>query len=164
MLFYRARVSAAAVQGSSIRTVDVVQDGGPHVLRFAPAYVLDATELGDLLPLLPVPYVSGAESRDQTGEPHAPRRRPSPASDPVFYLPVCGRFLPGSRPHHSPPAQLRAPPRPSALHLDLAVRPRPAHVPVLRDGRRLARLLLDLPPFVVRQSIRRGTGARGTWL
>jgi hypothetical protein len=34
-------------------------------------YVLDATELGDLLPLAGIEYVSGAESRADTGEPHA---------------------------------------------------------------------------------------------
>jgi len=40
-------------------------------------YVLDATELGDLLPLAQVEYVTGTESRDDTGEPHA---RPGPAN------------------------------------------------------------------------------------
>ncbi|OGS18398.1 MAG: FAD-dependent oxidoreductase, partial [Elusimicrobia bacterium RIFOXYA2_FULL_40_6] len=34
-------------------------------------YVIDATELGDLLPLAKVEYVSGAESQKETGEPHA---------------------------------------------------------------------------------------------
>jgi FAD dependent oxidoreductase len=34
-------------------------------------YFLDATELGDLLPLAKVEYVTGAESRRDTGEPHA---------------------------------------------------------------------------------------------
>ncbi len=34
-------------------------------------YVLDATELGDLLPLAGVEYVSGAECQAETGEPHA---------------------------------------------------------------------------------------------
>ena len=34
--------------------------------------VLDATELGDLLPLTGTEFVQGAESRDETGEPHAP--------------------------------------------------------------------------------------------
>ncbi len=34
-------------------------------------YVLDATELGDLLPLAGVEYISGAESQSETGEPHA---------------------------------------------------------------------------------------------
>ena len=36
------------------------------------AYFLDATELGDLLPLTKTEYVTGFESRRQTGEPHAP--------------------------------------------------------------------------------------------
>ena len=34
-------------------------------------YVLDATELGDLLPMAEVEYVSGAESQSETGEAHA---------------------------------------------------------------------------------------------
>lgn len=35
-------------------------------------YFLDATELGDLLPLANAEYVTGAESQNETGEPHAP--------------------------------------------------------------------------------------------
>src|SRR6185503_71516 len=34
-------------------------------------FILDATELGDLLPLTGTEYVSGAESQAETGEPHA---------------------------------------------------------------------------------------------
>jgi hypothetical protein len=51
----------------------VVRDahGGPERLLLAP-YYLDATELGDLLPLARVEYVTGAESQRNTGEPHAP--------------------------------------------------------------------------------------------
>lgn len=42
------------------------------------AYCLDATELGDLLPLTHTDYVTGAESRTETGEPNAPlEARPS---------------------------------------------------------------------------------------
>ena len=36
--------------------------------------VCDATELGDLLPLAGVEYLSGAEARSETGEPHAAER------------------------------------------------------------------------------------------
>ncbi|KFH46638.1 hypothetical protein ACRE_025120 [Hapsidospora chrysogenum ATCC 11550] len=36
------------------------------------SYVIDATELGDLLPLTNTPYVTGFESRHDTGEPSAP--------------------------------------------------------------------------------------------
>ncbi len=35
-------------------------------------FFIDTTELGDVLPLAGVEYVTGAESADQTGEPHAP--------------------------------------------------------------------------------------------
>jgi hypothetical protein len=41
-------------------------------IRFRFRYILDATEAGDLLPLAKLPYVVGAESRSDTGEPHAP--------------------------------------------------------------------------------------------
>lgn len=45
---------------------------------FTAAYVLDATELGDLLPLTGTEYVSGAESRRDTGEPNALAGEPEP--------------------------------------------------------------------------------------
>lgn len=35
------------------------------------SFVLDATELGDLLPLTGTEYITGAESQSETGEPHA---------------------------------------------------------------------------------------------
>jgi hypothetical protein len=35
-------------------------------------WVIDATETGDLLPLCGAEYVTGFESREETGEPHAP--------------------------------------------------------------------------------------------
>lgn len=36
------------------------------------SYVIDATELGDLLPMTNTPYVTGFESKNDTGEPSAP--------------------------------------------------------------------------------------------
>jgi len=43
---------------------------GDRVVLTAP-YFLDATELGEVLPLAGVEYVTGSESEDETGEPHA---------------------------------------------------------------------------------------------
>jgi hypothetical protein len=43
-------------------------------------FVLDATELGDLLPLAGCEYVTGRESRAQTGEPNAVEGDPEPQS------------------------------------------------------------------------------------
>src|SRR5205085_595739 len=66
------RPVAADVAGDRVRSV-TVRDlrGGQDVVLTAP-YFLDATELGDLLPLTRTEYVIGAESQKQTGEPHAP--------------------------------------------------------------------------------------------
>ncbi|TPW91388.1 FAD-dependent oxidoreductase, partial [Schumannella luteola] len=63
-------VSAESVAGV-VRTVTVEDpEGGRH--RLSGRFVLDATELGDLLPLAGIPYVTGAEGRTETGEPSAP--------------------------------------------------------------------------------------------
>ena len=43
-----------------------------HERALVAPYFLDATELGDLLPLAGVEFVTGAEGQKQTGEPHAP--------------------------------------------------------------------------------------------
>jgi len=43
-------------------------------------FVLDATELGDLLPLAHCEYVTGRESQSRTGEPHALAGEPEPQS------------------------------------------------------------------------------------
>ncbi len=62
---------AAEVDGDRIRSV-TVQNLLTGVIETIEAdYFLDATELGDLLPLANVEYVTGAESRHDTHEPHA---------------------------------------------------------------------------------------------
>ncbi len=64
-------VVEADLQGDRVRAVRVrSSEHGGHVVLNAP-YFADATELGDLLPLTKTEYVTGAESRAQTGEPHA---------------------------------------------------------------------------------------------
>ncbi len=68
-------VAAASVEGDRVRSVDVVaQRSGARRAIIAP-YFLDATELGDLLPLAGVEHVVGAEAQSETGEPHAAATR-----------------------------------------------------------------------------------------
>lgn len=62
---------AVDVDGDRVRSVTVQSLETGRELVIAADYVLDATELGDLLPLAGVEYVSGAETRAETGEPHA---------------------------------------------------------------------------------------------
>jgi hypothetical protein len=61
---------AAAVDGDRVTEVALRSRRGDEV-RVRAAYVLDATELGDLLPLTGTAYVTGAEAQSDTGETHA---------------------------------------------------------------------------------------------
>lgn len=62
-----ATIAGDRVTGVVIRSLETGRER-----EYAAPYFLDATETGDLLPLAGVEYVIGAESRDETGEPHAP--------------------------------------------------------------------------------------------
>lgn len=50
----------------------VFRDGSGDLHTVRASYVLDATEDGDLLPMTGTEYVTGAESRSEFDEPHAP--------------------------------------------------------------------------------------------
>jgi hypothetical protein len=65
------RPVAAEADGDRVRAVHLrnLESGQEEIVQAS--YVLDATELGDLLPLAGVEYVSGAEAQSETGEPHA---------------------------------------------------------------------------------------------
>ncbi len=65
------RAVAAHVDGDRITAVTVESREGEARTIEAP-YILDATELGDLLPLADVEHVIGFEARSETGEPSAP--------------------------------------------------------------------------------------------
>ncbi|MFI6390894.1 FAD-dependent oxidoreductase [Nonomuraea sp. NPDC050547] len=60
----------ADVTGDRVEAVTFARPDGTLVTIGA-GYVLDATEEGDLLPLTGTEHVLGAESQDDTGEPHA---------------------------------------------------------------------------------------------
>jgi glycine/D-amino acid oxidase-like deaminating enzyme len=67
------RAAAVAVDGDLVTGVRLVADGSAaEPVDVTAAYVLDATETGELLPLAGVEYVTGFESREETGEPSGP--------------------------------------------------------------------------------------------
>ena len=86
--------------GNRLSAALAVNLDSKQFVRISPGYVLDATEMGDLLPLAGVPYVLGAESRAQTGEPHAPEN-PNPACVQSFTYPFIIESRPGET--HSRP-------------------------------------------------------------
>jgi hypothetical protein len=68
----RHKALRADVDGDRIRTVTVHDQQSDRGVTLHAPYFIDATELGDLLPLTKTEFVTGAESQAQTGEPHAP--------------------------------------------------------------------------------------------
>jgi len=72
------RPVAAHTEGDRVSAVTLrnLESGEEETIRAR--YLLDATELGDLLPLADMEYVTGAESQDETGEPHAVSGSPQP--------------------------------------------------------------------------------------
>ncbi len=66
-----AAVEAVSVEGDRIRSLAVRRTDG-ELREIRPALVVDATETGELLRLAEVEHVTGAESRDEHGEPSAP--------------------------------------------------------------------------------------------
>ncbi|MDW8212348.1 MAG: FAD-dependent oxidoreductase [Roseiflexaceae bacterium] len=69
-ILYNHAPVAATVKDNAITSVTVAGADGDVTIT-AP-FFLDATDLGDLLPLVGAPWVTGAESRDDTGEADAP--------------------------------------------------------------------------------------------
>ena len=70
-VFLRTKAVATSVQGDRVVSLTAVNLDDGSTTRFEFEYVLDATELGDLLPMTGTEYVVGAESIGDTGEPHA---------------------------------------------------------------------------------------------
>lgn len=70
-LLLEHRLVAAEVSGDRVDSVTVVSTRtGSRRTLIAPYYI-DATELGDVLPLTKTEFVTGAESKSETGELHA---------------------------------------------------------------------------------------------
>lgn len=68
-----------------IKSVTMVNLDSGDIVEFRFQLVIDATELGDLLPLAGLAYSSGAESKMETGEDHAPEHaEPDTVQDIVY--------------------------------------------------------------------------------
>ena len=80
----RHKVIAMETDGDRVCAAALINLENGDALLVEASYILDATELGDLLPLAGVEHVTGAESQAETGELHA---LPG-ASDPLDQQPV----------------------------------------------------------------------------
>jgi hypothetical protein len=77
-VLYRRKPHSADAHLDSIRSVQFVNLDSGQFEQYSGEVVLDATELGDLLPMTGTEYVVGAESKKDTGEPNAIKGRSEP--------------------------------------------------------------------------------------
>lgn len=68
----RTKPVSCEMDGQVVRSVAFRSLDDDATFTVHAGYVIDATELGDLLPLTSTPYVTGFESRRDTGEPSGP--------------------------------------------------------------------------------------------
>lgn len=106
-VFLRTVIFAISREGKRIESALAWEFDSRAVIRFRPRMVLDATEMGDLLPLAHIPYVDGAESRSDTGEPDAPAAA-NPACVQSFTYPFVLEHLPAPVGDSGKPADYEA--------------------------------------------------------
>lgn len=96
------RIERAEVDGDRVRSVQVINllTGDCTVLT-GNAFV-DATECGDLLPLTGTEYVTGTESKNDTGELHAPEKA-DPKNHQAFTVCFAMDYQPGKEHVGDPP-------------------------------------------------------------
>lgn len=63
---------SATVSGNIVTTITVKSERSGEQQKLEAPFFIDATELGDLLPMTGTEYITGAESKGVTGELHAP--------------------------------------------------------------------------------------------
>ncbi len=67
----RRKPIAVDTDGDTVRAVTLIDMETGREETIEASYILDATELGDLLPMANVEYVAGFESQSESGEPNA---------------------------------------------------------------------------------------------
>ncbi len=77
-VYLRSKAVAVESEGDHVRGLRAVNLDDRTALEFRFSYLIDATELGDLLPLSGAEYVVGAETVAETGEPSAQPKTPHP--------------------------------------------------------------------------------------
>ena len=89
------KISGADVRGNTVRALKATNLRTKNEVMLMAPYFVDATELGDLLPLTGTEFVTGAESRRDTGELHAPETA-DPNNCQAFTMCFAMDYVPGA--------------------------------------------------------------------
>ena len=88
------KVQGAEVAAAEVKSIEVLDLlSGKNRILHAP-YFVDASELGDVLPLAEVEYITGSEAKSETGEWHAGERA-DPQNHQAFTLCFAMDYIPG---------------------------------------------------------------------
>lgn len=93
-LLMEYRAIRADVEGEQVATIEVQHQKDGTKLALHGQYFIDATELGDLLPLTGTEYVKGTESKKETNELHAPEIS-APENQQAFTMCLAMDYLEG---------------------------------------------------------------------
>ncbi len=94
VLLLNHKVIDADTDRDQVKSLKVSSSISDREIVLHGAYFIDATELGDLLPLTKTEYVTGAESRKETQELHA-QESANPADNQAFTYCFAMDYLPG---------------------------------------------------------------------
>ncbi len=98
MILTRTKAASVHVKADRVESVLAINLDDRRWTRIRPRIAIDATELGDLLPLTGAEYVIGAETKAKTGEPHAQPLEPKARCVQSFtYTFVLERMATGAR-------------------------------------------------------------------
>lgn len=102
-LWLRCAATEVECDGDRVRAVSLADRDRAEQVTVHARYVLDATELGDLLPMAGAEHVVGAESQGETGEPHALTGPADPLDQQAFTACFAIDYLPGEDHRIDPP-------------------------------------------------------------
>ena len=101
-LLLNHKINKADVDGNQVRFLTAQDVRTQREVVLAAPYFVDATELGELLPLTGTEYVTGTESQQDTGELHAPAQA-NPQNQQAFTVCLAMDYVPGTDHVADPP-------------------------------------------------------------
>lgn len=96
VLLLEHKIQSADAKGNKVNSVMVKELRSGKLKSLNAPYFVDATELGDVLPLTGTEFVTGTESKKQTNELHAPEKA-NPNSNQAFTMCFAMDYVPGER-------------------------------------------------------------------
>lgn len=88
------KINSADVTGDEVKAIEALDLKSEELVVLHASYFIDATECGDLLPMTGTEYITGTESKSQTGELHAPEVA-NPRNNQAFTLCFAMDYQPG---------------------------------------------------------------------